>query len=61
MSSESLTLDETEHKMMCLPLYSILLALGNPTVNYFRYFHPGTYLNGLYQEKFFKWAHMYIE
>jgi hypothetical protein len=22
--------------MQCLPLYSILLALGNPTVNYFR-------------------------
>ena len=23
--------------MQCLPLYSILLALGNPTVHYFRY------------------------
>jgi hypothetical protein len=23
-------------RLMCLPLYSILLALGNPTVHYFR-------------------------
>jgi hypothetical protein len=24
--------------IQCLPLYSILLAMGNPTVNYFRQF-----------------------
>jgi hypothetical protein len=36
MSSESLTLEESERKILCLPLYSILLAMGNPTVNYFR-------------------------
>ena len=23
------------HKALCLPLYSILLAMGNPTVDYF--------------------------
>jgi hypothetical protein len=23
-------------KFQCLPLYSLLLALGNPTINYFR-------------------------
>jgi hypothetical protein len=24
-------------RIQCLPLYSILLALGNPTVNFFRH------------------------
>jgi hypothetical protein len=38
MSSESLLMEmvEQSYQMLCLPLYSILLALGNPTVNYFR-------------------------
>ena len=26
---------EKSHKALCLPLYSILLAMGNPTVDYF--------------------------
>ena len=32
-----LTLEEREGnlRLQCLPLYTILLALGNPTVNYF--------------------------
>jgi hypothetical protein len=32
-----ITLEEREGsvQLQCLPLYSILLALGNPTVNYF--------------------------
>jgi hypothetical protein len=28
-------------KMQCYPLYSILMALGNPTVHYFRYIIQG--------------------
>jgi hypothetical protein len=30
-------LPRKENPFQCLPLYSILLALGNPTVNYFRH------------------------
>ena len=32
-----ITLEEREGnlRLQCLPLYTILLALGNPTVNYF--------------------------
>jgi hypothetical protein len=35
MSSNSLQPKNTEGRIQCLPLYSILLALGNPTVHYF--------------------------
>ena len=41
MSTNSLMREEDKRDkngtvIQCLPLYSILLALGNPTVNYFR-------------------------
>ena len=42
MNSNSLTPDsrrkeeQDTSEIQCLPLYSILLALGNPTVNFFR-------------------------
>jgi hypothetical protein len=32
----ALTPNKKGLRLMCLPLYSILLALGNPTVHYFR-------------------------
>jgi hypothetical protein len=35
LTSNSLSQD-ADWNLQCLPLYSILLALGNPTVNYFR-------------------------
>ena len=39
MSSEGLRLEEADMKVLCLPLYSVLLSMGNPTVNYFRYLY----------------------
>ncbi len=35
MNNNSLT-TESGTGIQCLPLYSILLAMGNPTVNFFR-------------------------
>jgi hypothetical protein len=38
MDFDSLLPDMTKGvRIQCLPLYSILLALGNPTVNFFRH------------------------
>jgi hypothetical protein len=34
--NNSLTPERDGPGLQCLPLYSILLAMGNPTVNYFR-------------------------
>ncbi len=36
IGNHSLTPESEGAELQCLPLYSILLALGNPTVNYFR-------------------------
>jgi hypothetical protein len=36
IGNHSLTPENEGAELQCLPLYSILLALGNPTVNYFR-------------------------
>ena len=27
--------DESSYELQCFPLYSLILALGNPTINYF--------------------------
>ncbi len=36
IGNNSLTPEREGPGLQCLPLYSILLAMGNPTVNYFR-------------------------
>ena len=36
MSGNQLVEENKDNSIQCLPLYSILLAMGNPTVNYFR-------------------------
>lgn len=40
-------------KLVCLPLYSMLMALGNPTVHYFRFFAQLLLLNALIFHLFF--------
>ncbi len=36
IGNQSLSPEGEGAELQCLPLYSVLLALGNPTVNYFR-------------------------